>query len=79
MTRNQFAESLGISPTDQAILDAGSNHNYRCTCEQCCSWWVLMGPDGDEPGHYGPFTREQVVEKARKMSKDEKYINEVLK
>lgn len=72
MNQNQkdnLAEALGIDRETQSALDSGSNHDYRCTCDTCLRWWVEMGPDGMEPGNYGPFTRDQVVTEAVRLGK----------
>lgn len=58
---DKFAKALGISPEVQQTLDTGSNHDYRCKCGVCLQWWVEMGPDGGEPGNYGPFDAEEVI------------------
>jgi hypothetical protein len=74
MNQNQkdiLADALGISPQDRAILDRGGNHGYHCRCNQCLQWWVLMGPDGMEPGAYGPFTRDEVLAEAKRMGRDD--------
>ncbi len=62
-----FAQAAGISPEEQAVLDAGSSHHFRCRCETCLQWWKLMGPENAEqigmPDYvpeYGPFTPEEV-------------------
>jgi hypothetical protein len=33
-----------------------------------------MGPDGGEPGKYGPFTREQVIAEANAWGKPVKFL-----
>lgn len=48
-----------------ALLD--TTHTYGCSCDQCCTWWALMGPDGGEDGNYGPFTKEQVNARQREI------------
>lgn len=68
--KDQFARAMGIPAEDQVILDNSSNHPYNCRCIQCLDWWVLMGPDGGEPGKYGPFTRTEVVVRADETGKD---------
>lgn len=65
--KNQLAEILDISKRDQEILDAGSDHAYKCRCRKCLQWWVLMGPDGGKAGKYGPFTRDEVIAMAKEM------------
>lgn len=67
--RDRLAAAMGIPADEQAILDAGSRHGGRCRCETCLRWWVLMGPDGGEPGQYGPFTRAEVVAEAERWGK----------
>lgn len=57
ISRNELAKMLGITPNEQRILDAGSNHPYSCRCETCRQWWQQMG---DDDGSYGPFTKEEV-------------------
>lgn len=49
-----------MPPEHQQIIDTASNHPYGCMCQTCLSWWALIGPDGGDPGDYGPFTKEQV-------------------
>lgn len=44
-------------------LYTNSEHDYNCTCEGCCLWWAMMGPDGGTPGDYGPFKKDEVNEK----------------
>ena len=46
-----------------ALLD--TTHTYGCNCDVCLTWWALMGPDGDDPGDYGPFEKEQVNARQR--------------
>lgn len=41
-------------------FDQASDHDYNCQCMKCLKWWAKMGPDGGEPGQYGPFTTSQV-------------------
>lgn len=47
-------------PEALAATIIASNHVYSCTCMHCLHWWARVGPDGGEPGDYGPFTKEQV-------------------
>ncbi len=49
------------------IIDKGWSHPYTCACDTCLSSWALVGPDGDEPGSYGPFTVEQVNARQRML------------
>ena len=60
-----IAEEAGMTADHRAILD--SNHVFGCDCDTCLSWWALCGPDGGEPGEYGPFTKDQVNERQRKL------------
>jgi hypothetical protein len=55
---DRMAKALGITKEEQGVLE--SNHPYSCRCETCKSWWKMMGPDGDEPGNYGPFSAEEI-------------------
>jgi len=43
-----------------AAFVVAMDHHYRCPCDTCLEWWARMGPDGEEPGSYGPFTKERV-------------------
>ena len=45
---------------DQSRIDAASDHSYHCKCANCLEWWALMGPDGGDPGDYGPFSTHEV-------------------
>lgn len=58
--KNRWATLLGITPEEQVVLDAGSEHPFTCRCQTCLQWWVQMGPDGGETGNYGPFDEEEV-------------------
>jgi hypothetical protein len=53
------------------ILDESWSHPYNCNCDICLSGWALVGPDGGEPGSYGPFTTEQVNERQRDLGVSE--------
>lgn len=44
---------------DPELMDA-SDHHFQCRCEICLRWWAMMGPDGMEPGQYGPFSTAEV-------------------
>lgn len=68
--RDNLARALGIPPSEQSILDAGSNHSYSCRCSTCIQWWIQMGPDGDPSikGAYGPFTRDEILAEARRLN-----------
>ncbi len=68
-SNQELAELFGIPPDEQFILDGGSDHVYNCRCQQCRRWWVLMGPNGGDPGDYGPFTRDEVVAEATAWGK----------
>jgi hypothetical protein len=64
-----------VIPQDELeVIDGTSDHDYRCNCNTCLRWWVLMGPDGGEPGKYGPFTREQVIAEANAWGKPVKFL-----
>jgi hypothetical protein len=71
-----FTAKLGEQiPTDErAVLDAGGGHDYKCTCSLCKRWWVLVGPDGGEPGNYGGFSRNEVVAEAIAWGKPTEYL-----
>lgn len=55
-----------LPPETVQVLDVGSDHSYSCTCATCLAWWAEMGPDGGEPGDYGPFTKERVNAEQRR-------------
>ena len=52
------------------IVDAAWNHPYECTCDTCAMAWAIVGPDGQEPGNYGPFTIEKIQEAADHLGVD---------
>jgi hypothetical protein len=61
---------LGIDgiPADVRVeLDAGSSHPFGCDCDTCLTWWARVGPEGGEPGSYGPFTKDQVNARQREL------------
>ena len=60
-----------ITPRERDVLDAASNHSYLCRCDLCLAWWALMGPNGGEPGKYGPFSRAEVNERQRQLGESE--------
>lgn len=72
--RNELAKALDIPLDEQHVLDAGVLHDYRCRCVSCLRWWVLMGPDGDEAGNYGPFSLQEVLTEARRWGKPTDYL-----
>jgi len=53
------------------ILDEAWSHDYQCNCDICLSGWALVGPDGGEPGHYGPFTKKEINQRQRYLNIDE--------
>ena len=53
--------------TTIAHFDIGSDHAYECRCDFCLEWWTELGPDGFEPGNYGPFTKEEVNARQREL------------
>jgi len=57
----------GMDPLHKEICDKADKHSYGCSCDICLRWWALMGPDGGEPGNYGPFIQAQVNEMQRSM------------
>jgi hypothetical protein len=60
-----------ISPEHRRILDVADRHRFGCDCDTCLSWWALCGPDGGEPGSYGPFTKEQVNTRQKELGETE--------
>ncbi len=68
-----FAAGLAEDMTteEKKVLDISSNHSYDCACNTCLSWWASVGPNGGEPGSYGPFTKEQVNAKQRELGMEE--------
>ena len=63
-------KKLGIDqvPDDvRAELDAGSDHKFDCDCNTCLTWWARVGPEGGEPGSYGPFTKTKVNARQREL------------
>lgn len=52
-----LSETIG---SHAKILDEAWSHHFRCDCDVCLSGWAIVGPDGGEPGSYGPFTKQQV-------------------
>ncbi len=52
---------------DEVAVILDTKHGYECACPRCLTWWALMGPDGGEPGCYGPFTKDQVNAEQRRI------------
>lgn len=48
-----------------------SDHPYDCDCPKCLTWWAECGPDGGEPGAYGPFTKSDVNTEQRRLDMEE--------
>ena len=70
----KFEKEMGIDKVPDDVrdeLDASSDHAYGCDCDRCLSWWARVGPDGGEPGCYGPFTKEQVNQRQRELGETE--------
>ena len=65
-----IADAAGITPENQQRLDETSEHPFGCDCVKCLDWWALCGPDGGEPGQYGPFTKEQVNKRQRELGEE---------
>lgn len=42
------------------VMNVASEHHFRCRCDKCAAWWVLMGPDGGVPDDFGPFSTEEI-------------------
>ena len=72
--KDLMADALGITKQEQEVLDAGSSHNYNCRCDTCLQWWIEVGPDGGEPGEYGPFSRDEVIARATELGKPTSYL-----
>lgn len=43
------------------------DHDYSCRCDLCKAAWVLVGPDGGEPGKFGPFHKDEIFVMAKQM------------
>lgn len=54
----------GPTPISQDFIEA-SEHDFKCRCDKCLDWWVAMGPDGGEPDQFGPFTTDEVRDRAK--------------
>lgn len=69
MNLDEFKVNLAkeLTPRERMVCDVAGSHHYRCTCDICLEWWAGTGPDGGEPGHYGPFTKEQVNAKQKEL------------
>ena len=50
------------------VFQEASDHNYNCRCDKCLEWWAQMGPDGGDPGDYGPFTKDEVNGKQKELN-----------
>jgi len=67
-------ENLSKQGVDVDTLSTGSTHHYRCKCQVCLRWWVLVGPEieeSDKDGNptkwnYGPFSDAEIDEAKRK-------------
>lgn len=68
-----FLRSLSedMSKEDIHVCNTAGSHPFRCNCPTCLHWWALAGPDGDKPGCYGPFTKDEVNAKQRELNIEE--------
>lgn len=52
---------------------AASDHNFRCRCERCLTWWAKIGPEEDRVegpdgrGRFGPFQGYEVNAEQRRL------------
>ncbi len=65
MASKLYTEAQLMSITMQAW-----DHSYSCRCEKCAIAWVSVGPDGGEPGNFGPFTEEEIRETAEAIGEE---------
>ena len=61
------ALTANMTEEQQIVMAVSLQHEYICNCDTCLSWWAQMGPDGYEPGQYGPFTTETINARQREL------------
>lgn len=66
-----LCKAFDLSISAAQILNDAWSHPYDCTCKICLTAWAMVGPDGGEPGNYGPFTKEQVNARQRELNEAE--------
>ena len=46
------------------------DHSYSCRCNLCAAAWVILGPDGGEPGNFGPFDEDEIRAMAKEIGEE---------